>query len=128
MAIGKTHPVQPNEPVSTITRWRLDEMILAEIGKEFSDQATRIKVRVSQALAQKALELWRRDGHGTSDNPCEIEAARDRLSRTRSGTLALIGVCIENGVTETVDGFVVVEVNAWQIGDALNAADEFGLL
>jgi hypothetical protein len=128
MAIGKTPTVQPNEPVSPITRWREDEMILAEIGKEFSGQATRIKVRVSQALAEKALASWKRDDHETSDNPCETEATRDRLSRTRSGTPALIGVCIENGVTETVDGFVVVEVNAWQIGDALNAADEFGLL
>jgi hypothetical protein len=117
--------VDPNLSDSNLDRWREDEVVLGLIGKEFSKQATRIEVRIPQDLAIKALASWQRDIEPCDPVDANIETPRDQVSRTRSGTLALIGICLESGFVETGDGFVAVEVDAWQIGDA---ADELGLL
>jgi hypothetical protein len=58
----------------------------------------------------------------------DSESPEDRNSPQRSGALALIGNCIENGFAVADDGSFVVDVDAWQIDDALRTADELGLL
>lgn len=113
-----------SENVSDVVgRYRSDETVLAAIGRELSRQVTVVKVRISQRLAEQAVAAWERDE--TEDIPDETLA--ERQLRHRSGALALIGLAIQE--RGRVDGdSVSVEVHSWQIGDALNAADDSGLL
>ena len=50
-----------------------------------------------------------------------------RQMRGQAGTLALIRLAVEQTSREA-DGDVAVELDAWFIGGALDAADEAGLL
>ncbi len=45
--VGKTGEMTLNEPLSVIEQWRQEEVVLGEIGKEFSGQATLINVRIA---------------------------------------------------------------------------------
>lgn len=56
-----------------------------------------------------------------------MESPMMRQMRGRAGTLALIGLAIEQTSREADSG-VAVELDAWFIGSALDAADEAGLL
>ncbi len=120
--------MNPKEPRGEIDEWRDDERVLAEIGKELSKQRTRMEVLIPKNLALQALASWEREYEPTDALSVDGEKSEDRKTRERSGTLALIGLCVENGFTIADDGSYVVEVDAWQIGDALAAADEMGLL
>jgi hypothetical protein len=106
--------------------WRDDAELLAEIGRCLFVQDLKVSVRLPASLAARALAAWERD-----DLENEIsgdENPSERAVRHQAGSLALIGLDIENR-SEACDGDqVTVELNAWQIGAALDAADERQLL
>jgi hypothetical protein len=106
--------------------WRDDAEVLAEIGRCLFVQDLRVSVRLPASLAAHALAAWERD-----DPENEIsgdENHSERAVRHQAGNLALIGPDIKNR-TGTSDGdHVTVELDAWQIGAALDAADERRLL
>lgn len=129
--VGEDRPSSPRislEPESeTISqplgRYRSDDLVLAEIGREFHRQATAVRVYIPTKLPDDAVAAWERDE--TEDIPHETPA--ERQVRYRAGALALIGLAIQE--RGRIDGDVVlVEVDSRQIGDALNAADDLGLL
>jgi hypothetical protein len=77
-------------------------------------------------LAARALAAWERD-----DPENEIsgdENHNERAVRHQAGNLALIGLDIKNRSGASDGGPVTVELDAWQIGAALDAADERQLL
>jgi hypothetical protein len=95
---------------------------LAELGAAFQRQATTVTLRVPVELAEAAVAAWEREDDGP---PGRDE--RDRLLRHRAGALALIGLAVsEHGRVDGSD--VVVDLDAWQVGLALEAADEAGLI
>ncbi len=104
---------------------RQDEAdLLAQIGRHLFGQELRIRVELPTALATGAVAAWERIDSG--DTNAETLAAR--TLRQEAGALALIGLAVdERGATGTVDQ-VEVELDAWQIGMALDAADRRGLL
>jgi hypothetical protein len=116
---GVTLRAQGETVKGPLARYRSDEAILAAIGREFKHQETVVEVRITKALADQAVAAWERDE--TETIPDETPAARQL--RHRSGALALIGLAIQERGRVDGDG-VVLELNSWQIGDALNAADE----
>jgi hypothetical protein len=107
------------------TRWQADGEILAEIGRCLFTQDLRVKVRLPAALAAKALATWQRD---ESETPQLAGETHDqRTARHRAGMLGLIGLSIESE-SSVSDGDVVLDLDAWFIGSALEAADESGRL
>jgi hypothetical protein len=105
--------------------WQADGEILAEIGRCLFTQDLRVKVRLPADLAAKALASWQRD---ESDAPqLAEETDAQRIVRHRAGMLGLIGLSIESE-SSVHDGDVVLDLDAWFIGSALEAADESGLL
>jgi hypothetical protein len=97
---------------------------LARVGAAIFPQPTMVSVRLPARLADLALAAWRRDDDAS---PAVPETTEQRATRQRAGTLALIGLCIEQ--TGRPDrGEVVCEIDAWYIGQALDAADERQLL
>lgn len=104
--------------------WAEDAQTLAEIGRHLFLQPTRISVRLPRALAERAVAAWQRNEDTGALAP---ETAKERETRHRAGTLSLIGVSIEERAVAQGDE-VVVEVDAWYIGEALEAANDAGLL
>jgi hypothetical protein len=76
-------------------------------------------------LAKEALDKWERDTSGGAlSSP---ESPEQWPIRDRAATLSLIGLSIqEDGVEDGED--VVVDLDAWFIGHALDAAEEDDLL
>lgn len=94
------------------------------MGAALAGQPSTLTMRLPGDLADLARSAWQR--HDDGDLP-EAETAGQRLARYRAGTLALIGLSIEEtGRAEGDD--VVFEVGALQVGGALEAADDYGLL
>lgn len=112
-----------DEPSRSI--WASDESTLAEIGAALMKQPTEIEVHLPRSLASAAVQAWQRDDD--EDFDLEGESCEQRVVRHRAGALALIGVAVENGGRDDGDA-VVVKLDAWFIGDALNAADDAGLI
>lgn len=105
-------------------QWRKDEQLLAEIGSALAPQVNRVEVRVPRPLAEAAAAAWQRNDQAAGG---ESETEEARRSRRCAASLALIGLSIaERGRVE--GDSVVVELDAWFIGDALNAADDHGLI
>jgi hypothetical protein len=105
-------------------QWRKDEQVLAEIGSAVAPQVKRVEIRVPRPLADAAAAAWRRNDQASSG---ESETEEAHRSRRCAASLALIGLSIaERGRVE--DDSVVVELDARFIGDALNAADDHGLI
>ena len=101
-----------------------DAEFLGKIGAVLFPQATTLSVRLPEELADLALAAWHRQA---DQGPLGPETAGQRTARYRAGTLALIGLCVEN--TGRADGDeIVCELDAWYIGSALDAADEHGLI
>ncbi len=99
--------------------------LLAEIGRCLHPQNLRVRVRLPAALAAEAVAGWERED---VDEIVEDETVEQRLVRHQAGALALIGLGItERGIPDGHDA-VIVDLDAWQIGDALEAADERGFL
>jgi hypothetical protein len=105
-------------------QWALDADLLAHIGRALFGQPTTIEVRLPRNLADQAVEQWQREGY---EGDLPIETPEQRRARHHSGTLGLIGLSIEQNGRAEGDG-VVVELDAWYVGDALEAADEAGLI
>ena len=106
-----------------LATWKADESLLAQIGARLSEQPTEIEVRIPRGLADAAVEAWQRDG----DSDLTGEKCEERIVRSRAAALALIGAALED--RGRVDGDdVIVTIDAWFVGDALNAADDYGLV
>jgi hypothetical protein len=100
-----------------------DAAVLAQIGRALFAQPTRVKVRLPRALADLAVAAWARDEHATRPE----DSAKQITARHRAGTLALIGRSVQH--SGTPDGAdIVVDLDAWFIGSAFDAADDDGLL
>jgi hypothetical protein len=104
--------------------WARDAEVLARIGRHLFDQSTRVTVRLPRDLADRALAAWQREH---DERPLPPETPEQRAIRHKAATLGLIGLTIERDST-TENGDVVVAIDAWDIGEACNAADEAGLL
>ena len=104
---------------------QLEADLLAEIGRCLHAQNLRVSVRLPAALAAEAVAGWEREH---VDEIVEDETVEQPLIRHRAGALALIGLGItERGILDGHDS-VMVDLDAWQIGNALDAADERGFL
>jgi len=105
-------------------RWALDGDVLAQIGLALFGQSLEVQVRVPRELADAAVAAWQRED---SEAPLGEESAEQRATRHRGASLGLIGCSLEEkGWLDGND--VVVKLDAWFIGAALDAADEDGLL
>lgn len=96
---------------------QLGEVGLALRGQDIPE----VTVRLPMELAERAVASWTRDseegGHEVSETPDE------RVTRHRAGTLALIGIAIqERGQADGQD--VVVPLHPGMIGLAMDAADD----
>ena len=113
-------------PDEQLQRFSADAAILAQIGAYLFLQPTRMKVRLPRELAEAAVLAWQREEVGSLDE----EAPTEKQIRGQAGTLALIGLSVERSTRDQDedDGDVVVELDAWFIGAALDAADEAGLI
>jgi hypothetical protein len=105
--------------------WASDGEALAQIGRAILGQPTRVSVRLPRALAETALAAWQRDEEIQPTLP--PEAPEQRHIRYRTAALGLIGLAVESRGVVAGDE-VVVDIDAWQVGDAFKAADEDGLL
>ncbi len=82
-------------------------------------------MRIPRHLAAAAVDAWDRDDSGgILPSP---EGPEQSATRDRGASLALIGLAIQQGGVEDGDE-VVVDLDAWFVGNALNAADEDDLL
>jgi hypothetical protein len=100
---------------------RDDAQVLGELGWSFSRaELPAVEVRLSRALAEKAVAAWERDGN---EGPLDPESYEQRVQRHRAGTLGLIGLSIvERGRWEGDE--VVVPLGPDLIGIAVDAADD----
>jgi hypothetical protein len=105
-------------------RWRLDALLLGEIGQRLTDVSLpQVTVRLPSAPADRAAAAWDRDDSG---DPLGPENAVARLRRDRAVTLALIGAAIrERGRREGDE--VVVELGADLITQAVDAAEDISV-
>jgi len=100
--------------------WERDAALLSEVGRLLLVQEPRVTVRLPRGVAQQVLAAWQRDD---DEGDIQTESPPERRTRTRAGTLALIGLSVEqNGRLEGEE--VVVDLAAWHVGLALEAADD----
>ena len=99
-------------------RWAEDAAVLAEVGQVIFRQDTRVTVRLPRPLAEKALAAWERE---EDTRPVESETREEARTRFRAGTLALIGLSIQQGGRVDNDE-LVVDLDAWHIGTPYDAA------
>ena len=107
-------------------QWERDAIVLAELGVALFAQDTKLRVSLPSGLANAAKLAWDRDDDGPDDDGL-AESSEQRATRHKAATLALIGSCLERPVSVHHD-HVVVELDAWFVGDALNAAEDMNLL
>ena len=100
--------------------WGKDADTLAEIGRELLGQVRRVRVRLPRALAEAAVASWNRKD---PDEELPAETPEQRTTRDRAATLSLIGLSIADGGVWAADE-VVVDLDAWFIGNALQAAED----
>ena len=105
-------------------QWMHDERLLASIGAELFDHNLRVEVRIPRTLAEDAVKAWERDEVG---DWVQDETPEQTRTRHRAGTLGLIGLSIQERGRWT-DDVVVVDLDSWFIGLALEAADDAGLI
>jgi hypothetical protein len=105
-------------------RWADDATTLHELAQEVLPQTPKVRLRIPESLADRAVAAWQRDDETLSLAP---ESDEERSVRRDAGTLALIGEFIEE--TGARDGdHVTFELDAWILGNALEAADRAGCL
>jgi hypothetical protein len=105
-------------------QWAQDADVLARIGQALFPQGHRVTVRLPRQLAKEAAARWDRDDSGS---PLPAETPVQAGTRGRAATLALIGLAVRDGGVNQGDE-VVVELDAWFVGHALDAAEDEGLL
>ena len=104
----------------TQAQFRRDGSVLAALGAQVAAMTLPdVEVRMSRALADKAVAAWERDEEGSLD-PEDLE---QRVQRHRAASLALIGLSIVNRGKADGDE-VLVGLQPGLIGDALKAADD----
>jgi hypothetical protein len=108
-------------------QWNDDATALAQIGASLFAQSTRLKVRVPRDLAEAALAAWTREDL-ESETDEQPETHDQATTRARAGSFALIGTAIEERGEPTDDDHVTVDLDAWFVGHALDAADDAGLI
>lgn len=113
----------PTKPDDLHQQYLLEADTLAHIGAAIFPQPTKVRVRLPGNLADLALAAWHRD----DDSPSEPETTEQRVVRHQAGTLALIGLCVEQ-TGQPDNGEVVCELDSWYIGTALDAAEDHQLL
>ena len=106
------------------TIWKGDAETLAKIGQSLQGQLLKLQVRLPATLAAEAVAAWERDDLGVPSD----ETPDERLVRGRAAALALIGLAVQVCGRSAADEVVQVELDAWFIGNALDAADDLGLL
>ncbi len=101
-------------------QWATDTQVLAEIRQALSSQSLRVQVRIPRTAAEKAARAWERDDGGPD---LSEESPKAALARKNAAALALIGLAVRQlGVVDSDD--VVVKLDAWSIGIALDVADK----
>jgi hypothetical protein len=114
---------------SQYERYAADAAVLGQIGRAIFPQPTRVKVRLPRALADLAVAAWARDEADEDHASASEETPEQATARRRAGTLALIGLSIEQaGGGPPAGEDVLVGLDAWNVGSALDAADDGGLL
>ena len=112
------------DEASGYQRYQREAELLSSIGAALFGQPATVTMRIPRKLADLALAAWRQDDGG---DPLGPETVEQRITRHRAGTVALIGLCIEQtGRAEGDD--IVCELDSWYVGVALEAADDYGLL
>jgi hypothetical protein len=106
-------------------QWAEDGHVLAQIGRSLFSQRRTVSVSIPRHLATAAVDGWERDDSG--ENLPSSESPEQAAVRDRGASLALIGLSIQRDGVEEGDE-VVVELDAWFVGNALNAADQDDLL
>ncbi|ASO18820.1 hypothetical protein FHR81_001084 [Actinoalloteichus hoggarensis] len=103
-------------------RYRRESLALAELGAGLVGTALpRIEVRLPRHSADRAVAAWRSlDRH---EGPLGDEDREQRRQRHRAGTLALIGLAVEERGRRVGDE-VVVLLDAVLIVLAMEAADD----
>jgi hypothetical protein len=110
-------------------RYAADAAVLGQIGRATFPQPTRVRVRLPRALADLAVAAWARDEDDEQNAAPREETPGQTTARHRAGTLALIGLSIERaggGIAAGDD--VLIDLEAWNIGSAFDAAEDAGLL
>ncbi len=87
-------------------------------------QQLRVAVTLPAALAERLVQAWQRD----DIDPVSGETESERRQRHQAGHATLIGLAIVERGGELPTGDVQVALDAWEIGAALQAADDLGLL
>jgi hypothetical protein len=107
--------------MTTDEQWyREDAAVLSEIGAALSAaELPPVRVRIPKELAERAVTAWQRD----DDEVPGEETAEQAANRHRAGTLALIGLTIEQH-GESVGDVVIVDLHPVLIGLAVDAADQ----
>jgi hypothetical protein len=104
--------------------WAADAEKLHALAQELLPQTPTVEIRISRTFADDALAAWQREEE-PGDLPQETD--EQRIVRGEATTLALIGQSIEDSGIEDGD-HVVFKLDAWVLGNALEAADRAGRL
>jgi hypothetical protein len=112
------------ETATNYEDWASDAEQLYELVQVLLPQTPRVELSVPRALADRAVDAWHRD-EIAGDLHDETDA--ERTVRDQAATLALIGQSIEDNGVENGDQ-VVFKLDAWLLGNALEAADKAGRL
>ena len=104
--------------------WAADAGTLHELAQEFLPQSPKVQMWLPRVLADRAVTAWQRVEEPGNLSP---ETYERRSIRDDAGTLALIGQSIEEtGIQDGDD--VIFKLDAWILGNALEAADRAGRL
>jgi hypothetical protein len=110
-------------------RYAADAAVLGQIGQLIFPQPSRVIVRLPRTVADLAVAAWERDEDNDDNAAARKETSEQTTARHRAGTLALIGLSIKQAGGGTPAGDdVLVDLEAWYIGSALDAASTAGLL
>lgn len=104
--------------------WESDAEQLHQLAQVLLPQTPRVELTVPRTLADRAVAVWQREEHA---GDLESETDAQRAVRDEAATLALIGQSIEDSGMENGE-LVVFKLDAWVLGNALEAADRAGRL
>lgn len=111
-------------PLSS-ARWRAGADVLAQIGVVLFHANLAVEVEIPADLAKLAVAAW--DEEEAPDGIADNETAAEAAERHRAGALSLIGVGLSERGRASASGFAI-SLDPWLIGQALDAADDAGLI